>query len=357
MKAQSSTEAAMLMTFMVFTMVIFLGVTSSKLSETYEKKDKQFLEDLGYVIETELKTASAAENGYYRVVELPVSLEGRSYTAEMFGPEKLEPTPPYAEHTEIILKYADNYLPTYEYVIVIPKTVNGTFCAGDNVVLKEKNQVNTTCNCITGYRDSDGDTYTVGNGTIFCKQLSPPPGYRATRSSADDCNDNNPAIGACKHVFVTSTVYTGNLERLNGADSKCQQRATAAGLGGTWKAWLSDSSTDAKDRMTPSTYQYILVDDATMIANNFNQIIDGAIDAPINLDENKAAVSAQVWTGTNENGIKSPQYCTLQPPGTDWADGSQGQGRVGSTTETGVQWTRTNPASCTSSLRLYCFQQ
>ena len=46
-------------------------------------------------------------------------------------------------------------------------------------------------------------------------------------------------------AFVTSTTYTANLGGIAGADAKCQARANAAGLPGTFKAWISDSTTDA----------------------------------------------------------------------------------------------------------------
>ena len=40
-------------------------------------------------------------------------------------------------------------------------------------------------------------------------------------------------------VFKTSTRYVGyDLGGLSGADDKCQQRALAAGLSGTYKAWF-----------------------------------------------------------------------------------------------------------------------
>lgn len=51
-------------------------------------------------------------------------------------------------------------------------------------------------------------------------------------------------------VFVTSTDHSGNLGGLNGADSICNSRAMTAGLSGTFKAYVSDSSTNAIDRIT-----------------------------------------------------------------------------------------------------------
>jgi hypothetical protein len=52
-----------------------------------------------------------------------------------------------------------------------------------------------------------------------------------------------------KRVFITSTIYKGNLGGLSEGDAKCQARADAVGLGGTWKAILSTSTVPAKSRI------------------------------------------------------------------------------------------------------------
>jgi hypothetical protein len=46
-----------------------------------------------------------------------------------------------------------------------------------------------------------------------------------------------PTTGTCtRTVFVTSTMYTGSMGGLTGADALCQARATAGGLTGTYRA-------------------------------------------------------------------------------------------------------------------------
>jgi len=54
-------------------------------------------------------------------------------------------------------------------------------------------------------------------------------------------NHNRP-----KKVFVSSQTYVGNLGGVAGADSLCQGLATAAGLTGTFKAFLSDSGVNPR---------------------------------------------------------------------------------------------------------------
>src|SRR5205823_203503 len=82
--------------------------------------------------------------------------------------------------------------------------------------------------------------------------------------------------GACvdKVVFVTSTSYDGNLGGLTGGDAKCQARAVAAGLAGTYKAWLCSGSTSAASRLSHlSTGDYVRLDGA-VLANGWAGLTD-----------------------------------------------------------------------------------
>ena len=84
-----------------------------------------------------------------------------------------------------------------------------------------------------------------------------------------------------KIVFVTSTTATANYNGLPQADTVCQNLATAAGLSGTFRAWLSNATDSPSTRFTQSTVPYKLVD-GTQIADNWTDLTDGAIDNPIN---------------------------------------------------------------------------
>ncbi|HYL59494.1 MAG TPA: hypothetical protein VEU51_11520, partial [Candidatus Acidoferrales bacterium] len=50
-------------------------------------------------------------------------------------------------------------------------------------------------------------------------------------------------------VFVTSSTFDGNLGGQAGADADCASLASGAGLAGTFKAWLSTSGLNAKDKL------------------------------------------------------------------------------------------------------------
>jgi len=158
-------------------------------------------------------------------------------------------------------------------------------------------------------------------------------------------------------VFVTSAVYDGNLGGLAGGDANCQSLADAAGLVGTYKAWLSDSTTAVRDRFTQSTLPYVRTD-GQVIADDWADLIDDPnIDPllnPIDRDENGNAVPAsEVWTGTNPDG--SPRGGTKC---SDWLSNAGGEStRVGRTDRVDSDWTSDSPRPCSFTRLLYCFEQ
>jgi len=68
----------------------------------------------------------------------------------------------------------------------------------------------------------------------------------------------------------------GNLGGLAGADNTCQSQADSAGLHGTFVAWLSDSSNDARDRFDSNfaDFPYIRTGDGALVANDFDDFTD-----------------------------------------------------------------------------------
>lgn len=161
-----------------------------------------------------------------------------------------------------------------------------------------------------------------------------------------------PSGDPTKKVFVTSTTHSGNLGGLTGADSFCQARA--GGLGGTWKAWLSSSTQTTASRITYSTAPYKLLNGVT-VANNFTDLTDGTLLAPINVTEQKTTVSSPlVWTNTAANGTLPNTNKSCR----DWQDrGDSIEGNNGSSISKTATWTNNNKESCDRNLRLYCIEQ
>lgn len=197
------------------------------------------------------------------------------------------------------------------------------------------------------YPNTVADEYcwvTTGSGTV-------------TNSDITTANVNC-TVG--KVTFITSTVYDGNLGGLAGADTKCQARATAAGLPGTYKAWLSDNTGSPSSRFTQSANPYILVD-GTKLANNWGDLIDGTLLSAINKSELGGAggvgtvgcPGASVWTNTNTNGtqLNGGSSCN------NWSStaGSSIWGQQGQLSSSWTNWC--SGGTCSWTDPLYCFQQ
>jgi hypothetical protein len=172
------------------------------------------------------------------------------------------------------------------------------------------------------------------------------------------CKDPACFAGACfKTVFVTSVAYGPNLGGLAGADAKCQTLAKVAGLPGIYKAWLSDGTASAAQRLTHATVPYLLVDGA-VVATSWAGL-SGNLKVAINRTEKGTVLpppqdpfdACRVWTNTKVGGAK---YYDGSDCGSWSSDiGSAILGNYAST----VNWTVTCSGPCTFLAHLYCFEQ
>jgi len=161
----------------------------------------------------------------------------------------------------------------------------------------------------------------------------------------------SPSAAQSSTVFVTSTTHNGNLGGLSGADAICQGLADAASLPGTYMAWLSDSTGTPDTRFVKSTSPYTLID-GTILADDWDELIDGSLNARINLDEiGSVPYPPQVWTNTKNDGKAfNPNDCN------DWTSGTNADhSRVSSTVDDSFQ--PLFKTTCNNGYRLYCFQQ
>jgi hypothetical protein len=165
-------------------------------------------------------------------------------------------------------------------------------------------------------------------------------------------------------VFVTSSRYSGDLKTagagatgLAGGDALCQTAATAANLGGTWKAWLSigvaggGATTNAVDRIAEGGPWYRL--DGEKAFNNRANLMTAPL-VSLNHDENNRLVleDREVWTGTEVGGRWTGQDCT------QWTSGNGiPSGTMGDASKADGSWTTSAPASCAFGKRLYCLEQ
>lgn len=154
-----------------------------------------------------------------------------------------------------------------------------------------------------------------------------------------------------RRVFATAQRYNGNLGGVPGADAKCQAAADGANLGGEWRAWISTSAAQASLRFEAGG-AWVQVDGATVVFDGLAALSAGA-RAAVSLTETGAAATGPVWTGTDLEGRPSLVDCE------SWTTTAPVvQATVGTATAAGAAWTdRGAPISCTSSARLYCFEQ
>ena len=155
-------------------------------------------------------------------------------------------------------------------------------------------------------------------------------------------------------VFVTSQDYAGNFGGLSGADAVCQGHADAAGLTGTYLAWLSDSTGSPSTRFSQDFRFFELVD-GTRVADDWADLTDGALQAKINMTEQGTSSMAIIWTWTNTQNDGTAQGADSC---LDWTSDAIGTGHRGEPQTTGF-WTegRMSPEVCSSPAYLYCFER
>ena len=103
-------------------------------------------------------------------------------------------------------------------------------------------------------------------------------------------------------VFTTSTTQTAALGGLAGADALCAQRAVAAGLAGTYRAWLSTSTVNAIDRLGSASGW--VRPDGKPVLNSIGDVAQNKIFYPPRLDEfgNDLGANQAVLTATAADG-------------------------------------------------------
>ncbi|MEM6995077.1 MAG: DUF1554 domain-containing protein [Myxococcota bacterium] len=157
-------------------------------------------------------------------------------------------------------------------------------------------------------------------------------------------------------AFVTSTRHNGNLGGLSGADDVCNQRAQAAGLPGTYVAYLSDGSTDARDRL--GTANGWVRTDGRLFARDRDDLVAGFGAYTLVLDEFGESIFTFgpsfvfAFTGTNAGGTAASEArCN------EWSDATGGLvGRAPFVTLPMNHSVASGTAqSCDAMAALYCF--
>lgn len=145
-------------------------------------------------------------------------------------------------------------------------------------------------------------------------------------------------------AFVTAGTRNAAFSNISTYNTFVQTEAglntSLTGAGVNWSVIGSTSNVDARDNALVSAPVYLL-DGSTIIANDFSDMWDGSIDAPIDIDQfGLTVVTDLVHTGSLPDGTNA---------GTN-SLGSAQNGSVGSTNQTSGAWI-SNGADQTSILR------
>jgi hypothetical protein len=167
-------------------------------------------------------------------------------------------------------------------------------------------------------------------------------------------------------VFVTSTTTKGLFGTTGGianGDLICNNLALAAGVSGTYKAWLAITSAtdDPNTRMTHQSFAYADTT-GTTVANNWTGLISGTLVNAFSKDERGNAVAAnqRVWTNVTANtGTTATVSGSANGNCIGWTNNGGGAhtawyGLTGSATAT---WTKSNSQTCNNNAHLYCIEQ
>ncbi len=204
-------------------------------------------------------------------------------------------------------------------------------------------------------------------------------------SDEDDGGDDgntNPNVLLSNAAFITSVAGSGDLSSwadaggnagLAAADSICQARAQAAGLEGTFVAWLSDSNNDAYCRvhglsgqksancgqpMLPVAAGPWVRSDGFPFAAEIDQLTNNdVIFAPLRHDEFGTEIASGIPTGVF--------FTATEPDGTldafrttcvDWTSAGSDIANAGSVDGTTRFWTAQFGLNCGFSYPLACFE-
>jgi tetrahydromethanopterin S-methyltransferase subunit G len=174
--------------------------------------------------------------------------------------------------------------------------------------------------------------------------------------------DEQTAVRDSSTIFAARTGFDSG-SGVTGADNLCQISATSAGLSGSFVAWLSTDSQDARDRLVIIDKPYVRPD-GVVVAANLADLLDGnPLANAIAVDEYGVEFESNNWvyTGTGNDGRADGPNCE------DWTIGTTGSGvfaTAGAVKNTDI-WTKAfgqptcgwNTLGPTNEALVYCVEQ
>lgn len=175
------------------------------------------------------------------------------------------------------------------------------------------------------------------------------------------CDSNLCVAGACAgHMFVTRKQSFGGFGGPAQADAFCAAEAAAAGLSGTYVAWVSTPASPAGARLGPPMTPYVRRGDGRTILATIPGPIDwdGTLYTVRTADGGTTGATG-IWTGTLlDGGATSPAgKANCGPAGAPWSVSQSGgiEGVAGLTSY--AEWSASVANGCDQYYRFYCFQK
>ena len=209
--------------------------------------------------------------------------------------------------------------------------------------------------CVASFNVPTTVTLTATPDNAFPSRLSTFAGWSGACSGTSPCT-----ITMNKQTTVTAnwdlrpniafltTNRAADFGGLAGADTICSDTATAAGLNGSFKAFLSTSTVDAITRLgTASGWERV---DGKPVANSVADVVAGKMFYPVRITPLPFdAKQDGVWTGTTANGVAQLSSCT------NWTAATTSTTRVGDSSAIGIRFTEAVAIACNTTNRIYCF--
>ncbi|MCY1071144.1 DUF4215 domain-containing protein [Nannocystis sp. RBIL2] len=214
--------------------------------------------------------------------------------------------------------------------------------------------------------NSDNSDTCVSCKIAFC-------GDGFVQVGAEECDDGTPAgddlcnsckINPSRHIFITTSVFSGDRNGIAGADGDCVDAANAGNIPNAgdvaWTAWLSSGSNQAAERLDQTfTGWYVLpTNPPTLVAKGWAGLTSGQLMHAIDHTENGEAVPEPLTAWTNTHIAGDLPALNLNCSNWNSMDGGA-SGRVGLSSATDKSWTDpAEPASapCNTQHHLYCVE-
>lgn len=202
---------------------------------------------------------------------------------------------------------------------------------------------------------------TPGGTLVNVVQGENPPGHTCTKNQISVVFGGD--TDTEKFIFASSFITNGAMGGIRGANQVCQDEADVEGLPGLYKAWLSTAASGPRATFKQAQVPYILPGSFEVIADDWNDLVDGNLAHQINEHANGDAVVSYYgfWTGTKYDGSPSlgntNTNTIIYETCVDWTSNDRWAYGVNGYLQTNYRWTFGGEARCDYLRRIICVQQ